>query len=246
MKPVPVSIILPTLNEFDNLPPFVEKLIKIINPREIIIVDDNSSDGTGILAKKLEHEFSRIKVIVNNPPIGLAPSIQKGINKSTSPYVAWMDVDFSHPPGILKKMLKEILQADIVTGSWLAQGGQDLRREVVTKLISYIINKFCQLVFNNKLTAYTSGFILTKKDILEEFHLKGNYGEYCIDFLVRMSAKSYVIQEVPFVCRSRKKGKSKTAPNLLVYFRQGMKYINMIISLHNYMFKAVSVKENGG
>ena len=237
MHPEPVSVILPTLNEYGNLRPLVEKITKIINPKEIIIVDDNSSDGTKSEAEKLSLKYSQVKTIINLPPLGLTLSIQKGINISSSPYLVWMDVDFSHPAEILKIMMEKIPSADIVTGSWLVEDGKDQRNEKLTKIMSFLVNKLCQFLFMRNITAYTSGFILIKRKLLANFHLKGDHGEYFIDLLVRKSADGCKIIEVPFICRSRKKGLSKTAPNLSVYIIRGLKYLNMIFSLRGFMFK---------
>ena len=233
----PLSVILPTLNESENIKPLVYKIIKLINPRELIIVDDNSIDGTQQKINELLIKFPQVKTVINNPPIGLTNSIQLGISKSTSRYIAWMDADFSHPPETLLKMINKIYSCDLVVGSWYKKGGEDKRKEKIVRLMSLAINKICQLLFNNNITTYTSGFILLKKHIIKSFQLKGDYGEYCIDLLVRMSAKKYKISEVSFVCRSRIKGVSKTSPNLFIYIKRSIRYLTIIFSLHQYILK---------
>ena len=234
MKSKSLSVILPTLNEAQNITPLVYKIVSLINPDEILIIDDNSNDGTGGSARKLSLEYPSVFVTVNDPPLGLAASIQKGIDLSSSDYVAWMDADFSHPPETLLKMINKITSCDLVIGSWNKRGGKDKRKERLTRLLSFAVNKTCRLLFYNRITAYTSGFILVKKQIIKEYSLKGDYGEYCIDLLVRLSARGYKIKEEPFKCVSRIKGQSKTSPNLYVYFKKGLGYLIMIVSLYSF------------
>ena len=229
-----VSLILPTLNESGSLTPLVNDLVSKVNPREIIIVDDSSTDGTAAEAEKLIKKYKTIRFITNSPPLGLTGSIQKGIDSSSSALVAWMDADFSHPPQTLKKMLDKINSADIVVGSWLATGGRDRRKEISVRIMSFIINRICRYLFKNRFTAYSSGFILTKRSVLNRIRLKGDYGEYCINFLVRAAKAKFIIKEIPFVCISRAKGITKTSPNPFVFIRRGLKYLKMVISLLIY------------
>ena len=153
MTKSPLSVILPTLNESENIKPLVYKIIKLINPRELIIVDDNSIDGTQQKINELLIKFPQVKTVINNPPIGLTNSIQLGISKSTSRYIAWMDADFSHPPETLLKMINKITSCDMVIGSWNKRGGKDKRKERLTRLLSFAVNKTCRLLFYNRFTA---------------------------------------------------------------------------------------------
>ena len=231
------SIILPTLNEGENIFRLVSDLEYFLKPFEIIIVDDNSGDKTADHAKLLNRKYRNIKFISNYKPLGLTPSIQKGINLAKGEYIAWMDADFSHPPKTLLKMLKKMDSADIVVGSWLAKNGRDERNEVFSKFFSLLINRICTFLFDRKITAYTSGFIICRKEIFNHLKLKGDYGEYCIDFLVRASFLKFRIKEVAFRCISRSKGVSKTSPNSKVFIKRGLRYLEMIISLFPFILK---------
>ena len=142
-----------------------------------------------------------------------------------------MDADFSHPPEIIKHMLESIDKADIVVGSWLIKGGGDLRSELIPKLFSRLVNILCQICFGSRIHTYTSGFILAKKSLFNDFVLSGDYGEYCIDFLVRQQKKGRRIIEVPFICVSREKGETKTSPNLVIFLNKGKGYIKTIFRL---------------
>jgi dolichol-phosphate mannosyltransferase len=232
MKQTPISVILPTLNEQGNIYKLVIRIDECIHPQEIIIVDDNSTDKTTIEASKLIRKLSNIKLISNHPRVGLVKSIQTGIDSAQNKYVAWMDADFSHPPELLPIMWRQINTADIVVGSWLCPGGIDIRNEVIPKTLSLLINKTCQLIFGKSVTAYTSGFILVKKSVINKLPLSGVYGEYFIDLMVRAEKMKYKIVETPFTCRSRINDKTKTAPNLVTLFRNGIRYLQVIWNIY--------------
>ncbi len=226
-----LSVILPTFNEKENIVPLIELIRRVANPFEVIVVDDNSSDGTKeLLHKKYPHQPD-IKIIINNPRLGLTPSLQKGIDCASGEYIAWMDADFSHPPQLLLTMLTEINKYDIIVGSWLSFGGHDFRKEKTHKVFSYLLNFLCRIIFGNKIHTFTSGYILTKKNILNKIRLKGNYGEYCIDFLVRAVRLGKSVYEVPFDCYSRKNGQTKTAPNIRQFIKNGSGYLWTILRL---------------
>jgi dolichol-phosphate mannosyltransferase len=231
MKTIPLSIILPTYNELENIIPLISRIEKAINPQEIIVVDDNSPDGTGQRIVQYQRRHDNIKCIINNPTLGLTASIRKGIDNTRSKYVAWMDADLSHPSELLKDMFTRMKTADIVVASWLVDGGRDERREFMQKFFSLIINRLCQTIFGNQIHTYTSGYIMTKLSLLKKLPIRGKYGEYCVDFLVRARRKKLIIMEIPFVCVSRTSGQTKTAPDLLTFIGKGYGYLLTILQL---------------
>jgi dolichol-phosphate mannosyltransferase len=227
-----LSVILPTLNEAENIVPLTGAILKIPEVKEILVVDDNSADNT---VKNLKRRYTgnkRVKVIINNPSLGLTASIQKGIDTASGKYVAWMDADFSHPPELLVPMLREIKQADMVIGSWLCRGGRDARTEVVQKYLSGLVNNLCQLIFGREIHTYTSGYVMARKQVFADFKLAGDYGEYCIDLLIRQARRGKTIREIPFICVSRKAGKTKTAPNISKLLKNGIRYLKTIIKVY--------------
>lgn len=227
----PVSIILPTLNERENIIPLIKAINKYFSPAEIIVVDDVSPDGTAELVRAYQKKVKNVRLITNPTSLGLTASIQKGVNQAKGKYVAWMDADFSHPPKVLNKLYEKMTTSDIAIASWLTQGGSDLRREKYTVLRSLLINKICQLLFGSQITAYTSGFVMVRKSLFKNFQLHGDYGEYFIDFVVRNKRYGRKIVEVPFDCISRRHGISKTSPNCLKFLQRSFKYLAMILSL---------------
>lgn len=227
----PVTVILPTYNERDTIIPLIHSINRTFAPAEIIVVDDNSPDGTYHLLLRHGKRLPNVIPIRNIPALGLTGSIQKGTTKAKNKVVAWMDADFSHPPAVLNDLYQQIDHADIVIGSWLINHGNDCRKEKMAILRSFLVNKICQIVFGNEITAYTSGFVMVRKSVFRNFRLKGDYGEYFIDFVLRNKKRGKKIIEVPFKCYSRKAGVSKTAPNLYILISRSIRYIFMIIYL---------------
>lgn len=225
----PIAVILPTYNERENIRVLIPALVAVISPKEILVVDDHSPDGTADQALAMSKIFPQVRVLRHRRRVGLTVSIQNGIASARQPYVAWMDADLSHPPELLATMYKKVKKYDVVVGSWLVPGGREERHQGVAVIYSRVINALCQLCFGTFVHAYTSGYILTKKVHLSDTPLVGDYGEYCIDFLVRQRARSRTILEIPYHCRSRLYGSSKTASG--GYIKRGWRYLLTVVHL---------------
>tara|TARA_B100000795_G_C22709448_1_gene402935 strand:- start:134 stop:886 length:753 start_codon:yes stop_codon:yes gene_type:complete len=235
------SIILPTLNEEGHIIDLIKEIAKnFIDQQsvfEIIIVDDNSTDGTiEKISNFIKTSNIEIKLYVRNEKKNLAASINFGIDKSKYENIIWMDADFQHPPVFLKLFQKHQSKYDIVIFSrFLKNSIRYFENEKFKKDYnqnqSVFFNKLCNRILYRELTDYTSGFICIKKKIFENYELKGYYGEYFIDLLIYCKFKNFTIIELPFVERERYSGISKTFPNfsfnylilLYVYFLSLMK-----------------------
>src|SRR3989344_9086965 len=125
MPQVRVSIIIPTYNEALNLPLLVEEIFNAIDKSridaELIIVDDNSPDGTGKVAEELKQKYP-IKVIHRSGKLGLGSAVIEGFKQSDWPYVGVMDADLSHDPGILNDLILALESNDIAIGSRFSEG----------------------------------------------------------------------------------------------------------------------------
>lgn len=231
MKTLPLTVIIPTYNEVNNIEPLITRINGAIHPQEILVVDDRSPDGTADRVIQCRKHISNVRCITNTHRLGLTGSIRKGLNQTHSTYVAWMDGDLSHPPELLTDMFRLAKTNDIVVASWLTGNGRDARKPCLQTICSNCINTVCQVLFGNHIHAYTSGYIMTTSAIMKAFPLRGEYGEYCIDFLVRATRRDLHITEIPFTCVPRFSGQTKTSPDLITFIRKGYGYIRTITGL---------------
>ena len=225
-----VTIILPTYNEKDNIVALIRAIQKSFdNAVEIIVVDDDSPDNTWQAVEEIAAD--NVRILRRLDQRCLTTAISDGIALSTGEAVGWMDCDFSMPPEVLPILVKALDEYDIAVGSRYIKGGKDIRDTYVGIIGSILINYFAKYLLDPSITDYTTGFVVAKKKVLEDIGLKGDYGEYCIDFLYRSLKKGYKIKEIPYHCIPREFGESKTAPSLLKYLRRGTGYIKTIFRL---------------
>jgi dolichol-phosphate mannosyltransferase len=211
-----LSIILPTYNEKDSIVLLVDEILSILGKEnidhEIIIVDDNSPDGTYDHLLQSFSENPRIRPLLRKEEKGLATAILHGIRNATGDRILVMDTDFNHPPKLIPLLVKITDYFDIASGSrYVIGGGMDT--SFGRYIGSNIFNKFIHYTLWVKTTDNLSGFYAFKKEILENTDLESifyGYGDYYIRFLYVMQKQNKFILEVPVVYENRKGGLSKT------------------------------------
>lgn len=234
-----VCTVLPTYNEADNICPLIEGVLaSAITPHLVLVVDDNSPDGTSAVVEKFIAQrpadpARQVVLLRRVGEKGLTSAIQRGIDEAIQTHkaaiVTWMDCDLSMPPADVPKLVQAVLDgADLAVGSrWIA-GGADVAHGAMARSLSWLINHFAILLLGNQVHDYTSGFIAARAEVLQKIRLQGDYGEYCIDLLGRAAKQGYRLQEVPYICVPRTAGESKTGINLWDYLRKGRKYVKTV------------------
>jgi len=233
---LPVCTVLPTYNERANIRPLVEGLLAHTPPsHRVLVVDDNSPDGTWQVVEELAATHNRdgpVRVSLRRRvgEKGLTSAIQHGIDIALGEYgaavVTWMDCDLSMPPADVPRLVQAIVAgADVAVGSRWVAGGADEAHGLMARTLSRVINAYAGLVVGSQVHDYTSGFIAARAPVLQAIRLRGDYGEYCIDLLGRSLAAGYRVVEVPYVCVPRRAGESKTGGNLWDYLVKGRKYV---------------------
>jgi len=236
-----ISIILPTYNEVGNIIPLIKAITRVVpGTKEIIVVDDNSPDGTSQAVVLYKKQFPKqtVRLLTRKANRGLTNSIRDGIARAHGDVVVWMDCDFSHPPEVIPKLLAKIAGGyDIAVGSRFISGGKtkkagdDGRDSRFATWASTELSLVLRLAFRYPFTDYTSGFIAVRKQVLTAISLSGNYGEYFIDFIIRAFRKKYRIAEIPYTSPARVRGESKTGGNIFNTVRLGTRYITTIVRL---------------
>jgi dolichol-phosphate mannosyltransferase len=225
-----ISIVLATFNERELIQTTITELLKVTpETMEIIVVDDDSPDGTWLVAESLQ--LSAVKVIRRVGTRGLASAFNRGIIESRGEYVGWMDADMCMPPAMIPKMYRMLKEEgyDVVIGSRYAPGGVD-DRAAIRVLSSRFINGFARLVLGYGIRDYDSGFVLLKRSVFDSVSLMPRgYGEYFIEFVYHACRKGLRVGEVGYYFRDRTVGVSKSMPNVLSFVGGGLLYAMRIL-----------------
>ncbi len=240
-KKAKVSIIIPTYNERGNieqLVPAIFRCCKSLNAAvEVIIVDDNSPDGTGKAAERLRRKYA-VRVIHRPGKLGLASAVVKGFSESGSEILGVMDADLSHPPEALPKLIGPILhnEADVAVGSRYAHGGGVEVWPFHRKLISRIATLMARPLTSVK--DPMSGLFFLRKSAIEGLQL--NAKGYKIGLEVLVKGKYSRLREVPYLFRNRTVGKSK------INSGEYLHYIGNLIRLYGYRLKSLLSGRSAG
>lgn len=235
-----VSIVLPTYNEKDNIIPLISRINESLNDtsHEVIVVDDDSPDGTSEVVENYKISNSNdISLIRRKGQTCLTSAIVEGIRSAKGDVVVWMDADLSMPPEKINDLLGRIYDGyDISVGSRYVPGGgmviiEKSKDSMLSALLSFFMNYVIQKVLDPSFKDYTSGFAAVRKEVFNKIELRGDYGEYFIDFIYRAIKLNYKIVEVPYISTAREYGESKTGTNFFEYFKRGKKYIWTTIRL---------------
>ncbi|HKR00656.1 MAG TPA: polyprenol monophosphomannose synthase [Pyrinomonadaceae bacterium] len=209
-------VIIPTYNERANLQELVEKIELVAGNLHILIVDDNSPDGTGELAEELSRKHpDRLFVLHRQKKEGLGKAYVAGFKYALErkyDYILQMDADLSHDPQYLPKLLAEIETADLVIGSRYLNGisvvNWDLKRLIMSKAaVNYV-----RLITRMPLSDATSGFKCWNSKALEAVGFEDTFASgylFLIEMKYRAFRKDFKLREVPIIFVERKNGDSK-------------------------------------
>lgn len=210
-------VVLPTYNEAENLPKLVSALLSLPLDLSVLVVDDDSPDGTGQLADGLSDGHpGRVAVLHRAGKLGLRSAYIEGFRKAFAAgaeVIVQMDADFSHNPAVLTEMSRHITACDVVIGSRYVQGGSlDQRWPAWRKLLSAFGNFYARTVLSFPLRDVTTGYRMWRREVLQNMPLERIRSNGYI-FLVEMAYVAYLmnyrISEVPIHFADRRWGKSK-------------------------------------
>jgi dolichol-phosphate mannosyltransferase len=214
---VHITVVIPTYNEAENLPKLVSVLFSLPLDLSVLVVDDNSPDGTGDIAEGLAKEHSgRVAVLRRAGKLGLRSAYIEGFHKAFdlgAEAVVQMDADFSHDPQVIREMAKCIESCDVVIGSRYVKGGSlDEHWPLWRKGLSAFGNFYARTILNFPLRDVTTGFRMWRRSVLQAMPLDRIRSNGYI-FLVEMAyvafLMGYDITEVPIYFADRRWGKSK-------------------------------------
>ncbi len=213
-----ITIVIPTYNEAENLPRLVSALFTLpIEPVKLIIVDDNSPDGTGKFAEELSCSHpGRITVIHRPGKMGLGTAYVSGFLRaleSEAQAVAQMDADFSHPPELLPKLIEALESCDIAMGSRYVPGGAvDMRWPLWRKGLSGFGNYYARVILRLPIRDATGGYRLWRRAALEKLPLtqvRSNGYAFQVEMAYIAHRLGFTFREIPFYFADRRWGQSK-------------------------------------
>ncbi len=216
------AVIVPTYNELENLEPLVQQLLGLQTNLGIIVVDDNSPDGTGQLADRLAAEHSEVQVIHRPAKLGLGTAYRAGFALALDQGVSFaltMDADFSHDPRYIPAILDMARDHDVVIGSRYVRGGgaQDCVGWRVA--LSRGANLFAKAMLGLQAHDCTAGFRLYRREVLQNIDLDKIYSEgysFLVEMLYRVQRGGYRVGEVPILFVNRRRGASKISRSEIV------------------------------
>jgi len=220
---MPSIIVAPTYNEVENLAEFLAKVREAVPGIHVLIVDDNSPDGTGDLAGKFARESPEtISVLHREGKQGLGRAYVAGFQTAIErgyDFIVQMDVDLSHDPAYLPEMLRRIEHCDLVLGSRYVRGVNVVNWDLKRLILSKMANRYTQIVTGLSNTDATGGFKCWRRETLEAIGLDGIYSNgyvFQIEMTYRAVKKGFRVEEFPIIFYERNLGRSKMHPRIIL------------------------------
>src|SRR5580704_948631 len=222
-RPPLVSIIIPTLNERDNVHEIVSRLDRTLSGQtwEVVFVDDDSGDGTLEVLHDLSRTDPRVRFLHRIGRRGLASAVTEGILSTSSPFVAVMDCDLQHDVAVLPAMFRRLQEGDcdIVVASRFTGGGGVGDWSKNRLALSNVAKRLAHLVLAAKLTDPMSGFFIMRRDAFDLAVRDLSNQGYKILLDILLSAKpSLRVSEVPYTFCARVRGESKVEPIVVLEY----------------------------
>ena len=214
-------IIIPTYNERENIERIVPQVLEQDSSIHVLIVDDNSPDGTGEIADLMAKTDDRIHILHRPGKGGLGTAYIDGFKyalKENYDLIFEMDCDFSHDPKSLIDFLEAIQGADLVLGSRYISGVNVINWPMMRLLLSYYANVYSRWVTGLRVKDATGGFKCFRREVLEAIDLnkvKSNGYSFQIEMSFRAWKKGFKIKEIPIIFEDRKAGRSKMSKKIV-------------------------------
>ncbi|MFH1862816.1 MAG: polyprenol monophosphomannose synthase [bacterium] len=215
-------VIIPTYNERENIQGIIPEVLKQANQIHILVVDDNSPDGTAEIVRSLQKEYKgRVHLLERPAKMGLGTAYLAGFRYALErdyDYIFEMDADFSHNPEMLPKFLEAIQDVDLVLGSRYLYGVNVINWPLYRLLLSYTASMYTRFITGLPYKDPTGGFKCFRRAALEAINLDkihSNGYSFQIEMTFRIWKKRFRIKEIPIVFTDRVGGKSKMSSKIV-------------------------------
>src|SRR3989344_6433616 len=232
-RKIQASVILPTYNEAGNIIKLVEAIRNELSLKkithEVLVVDDDSPDKTGVLAQKYFSKIPEVRVIIRKKDRGLAKSIRTGIESAVGDVIVVMDTDFNHEPEVVPRLVEKCEKVDFAVGSRFVRGGgmANKKRELLSRLFNIFL---VRPIIGSPVSDNLSGFLAVRKSVLDKLDFGTifyGYGDYFIRLIYLAKKNGATFAEVPSFYQERQYGASKS------------KFLNMF---KDYLYSALAIR----
>lgn len=211
-----VIVVIPTYNEKDNIAYLIRSIFEHHPDFSILVVDDNSPDGTAGVVKELQNEYPRLTIHQRSKDKGFGKSYIDGFKKiipmGEYEMIVMMDADFSHDYKEIPEMARKISEYDVVIGSRYIHGGKIDNWRLHRRILSRFANFYARTILGTPISDLTTGFMCFRKDILSKIDVDSIRSEgyaFLIDFKYKIFKAGLKIFEYPIVFNERREGQSK-------------------------------------
>ncbi len=215
-------VVVPTYNESENIRGIISAVMELGRGIEILVVDDNSPDGTGEIAEEMARADRRVHVIHREGKMGLGSAYIAGfkwaLSETDAKYIFEMDADFSHDPGALPEFLDNIEENDLVIGSRYLKGITVINWPLTRLILSYGANIYTRVVTGLPLKDSTGGFKCFRREVLKQLPLddiRSDGYSFQIEMNFFCWKKGFRIKEIPIIFTDRRVGISKMSRKII-------------------------------
>ncbi len=216
-----ILVVIPTYNEADNIRRLIPIVLGVVEGTEVLIVDDNSPDGTADVVREYARTDTRVHLIERPAKMGLGSAYVMGFKyalENRYDVVVQMDADFSHDPHEIPSFINAVKNADLVLGSRYANGVRVLNWPIRRLLLSYSANVYSRIMTGLPVTDATGGFKCFRRAVLEAINLntiKSNGYAFQIEMTFKTWKKGFHIEEIPITFLDRRHGSSKMSKQIV-------------------------------
>lgn len=214
-------VVLPTYNEKENISNIIPDILEVDSRLHILIVDDNSPDGTGEIAERMASENPRIHVLHGEKKSGLGTAYLRGFTWALErDYTCMfeMDADYSHKPAYIADFLDAVRDADLIIGSRYITGVNVINWPMLRLLLSYYANVYTRWVTGMPIKDATGGFKCFRREVLQAIdfnQIKSDGYSFQIEMSFNAWCKGYRIKEIPIIFYEREVGVSKMSKKIV-------------------------------
>lgn len=208
---------IPTFNERENIVDLIKEILalNVEVDLSVLVADDNSPDGTGKLVQQMAEENNRIHALIRTKRRGRGAGGIDGFKealKLSPDFIVEMDGDFSHQPKFIPKLLQACKDCDLVIGSRFVKGGKDQDRNLVRRIITFLVRSFIRRKFGISVRDVSSGFRCFKRKVLDEIDLDDLISvnpSIVLEILYKAHLLEFTMKEIPIEFVDRRKGETK-------------------------------------